>query len=59
MHITMMLRVLNRMTDEQVAARILDENLPQADRNQAMEEFKRRGLIPKRPRPRQRAWNRA
>lgn len=50
---------LNRLTDDQVAARVMDESLPQAERDQAYAEFKRRGLMPNRRRPRQRSWNRA
>ncbi len=59
MHITMQLRILERMTGDQLAERVLDEHLPQADRDQAMATIERRGLIPKRRKPRQRAWNRA
>lgn len=58
MHVTMMLRILDRMTDDQIAARVMDASLPQSDRDQAMAEFTRRGLMPKRKAPRQRAWNR-
>ncbi len=59
MHITMQLRILERMTGDQLAERVLDERLPQADRDQAMAMIERRGLMPKRRKPRQRAWNRA
>ncbi len=59
MHVTMQLRILERMTGDQLAERVLDEHLPQADRDQAMAAIERRGLIPKRRKPRQRAWNRA
>ncbi len=59
MHVTMQLRILERMTGDQLAERVLDERLPQADRDQAMAMIERRGLIPQRRKPRQRAWNRA
>jgi hypothetical protein len=58
MHHTMMLRILERMTADQIAGRIMDERLPQSERDAAFAEFKRRGLMPK-TRPHQRAWNRA
>lgn len=59
MHTTMMIRVLERMTDDQVAERVTNESLPQSDREQAYAEFKRRGLLRPRRQPRQRTWNRA
>ena len=59
MHVTMMLRILDRMEPEQLAARVMDENLPESDREQALALLDRRGLLPRRRRPRQRAWNRA
>lgn len=59
MHVTMQLRILERMTDDQIAERVQDAALPQSEREMAYAEFKRRGLLPPRRKPRQRAWNRA
>ncbi len=59
MHVTMMLRILDRMTDDEIAGRVMDEKLPESDREQALAVLERRGRLPNRRRPRQRAWNRA
>lgn len=51
--------VLEPLSDDDIAARVMNESLPQADREAAYAEFERRGLLRKRRQPRQRAWNRA
>jgi hypothetical protein len=58
MHDTMMHRLLDRMTGDQLAERVQNSALSQADRNAAWEMFKRKFSVPRR-KPRQRAWNRA
>jgi hypothetical protein len=50
---------IDRMTADQLAARVTDAELSTTDRTQAMDELKRRGLIGKHRRSRQRGWNRA
>jgi hypothetical protein len=59
MHDTMMHRILERLTAHQLAERVQNTSLPQADRTAAWEMFKKRFPSKQRHKPRQRAWNRA
>jgi hypothetical protein len=50
---------LSKLSNDEIAVRVQNEKLSQEERTAAYDEFKRRGLLRPRRRPKQRAWNRA